>query len=136
MSDKTTAAQEPAAELPTIPFWGPAIVLEAWRPLLAGNAEMSGAVTDAFSRMGREWTDFVSRRLTEDLGLSQRLAACKSPMEMWSTYIEFWQKAAEDYARECAALTQCATAVLDTGAAAQRRSRQTPMAAIPPAKAA
>ncbi len=137
MSEKSTAAQGSAAELPTIPFWGPTIALEPWRPLLAGNAEMSSALTDAVSRMGREWTDFVSRRLTEDLGFSQRLAVCKSPIEMWSAYVEFWQKAAEDYTHECTALTQCATAMLDTSAAAaQRRLRDAPIAAIPPAKAA
>jgi hypothetical protein len=70
----------------------PGFAFNAWAPALAN--------------LGSEWQEFVSRRLQDDLGLLQQLGSPQSPEQAWTACVKFWQKAAEDYAREFATMSQ------------------------------
>ena len=62
-----------ARPIPNIPF-APALAPMLWNPFLAADAE----ALREFSTIAREWQDFVSRRLREDVTLAERLARCSS----------------------------------------------------------
>jgi hypothetical protein len=50
--------------------------------------------------MNKEWTDFITRLLKEELALRQQIASCKTVQEMYSVYFEFIQKAVAHYQAE------------------------------------
>ncbi len=79
--------------------------------------------------MGLEWQDFLTRRFKQDLALLQRLAATKSPGEIAAAYVEFWQKAYDDYAKEYATVMNPASgpskkAIAATQSAAEEAAKE------------
>ena len=81
---------------------------EAWmemnRPALTAMAEFNGKVYENFAAMNaamnKEWIDFITHRLKEELALPQQIASCKTAQEMYTVYVEFFQKAIGDYQAE------------------------------------
>ena len=82
------------------PFMMPMIPFNAWNPFLAGAVTWNSQAHEGFAMLGLEWQDFLARRFKQDLALLQRLAAAKSPGEIWAAYVEFWLRAYDDYAKE------------------------------------
>jgi hypothetical protein len=84
------------------------IGFEAWvemnRPALTAMAEFNGKVYENFAAMNaamnKEWIDFITHRLKEELALPQQIASCKTAQEMYTVYFEFFQKAVADYQAE------------------------------------
>jgi hypothetical protein len=68
---------------------------ELWAPLISGTQEWYGR----FSFLTKQW-DFFQRRVKENLALVEHSMSCRTPIEVWSLYIEFLQKAAADYQKE------------------------------------
>jgi hypothetical protein len=56
-----------------------------------------------------EWQDFVGLRVKEDFDLMQRLTRSSTPNQILVAYIDFWQKAAEDYGNEIATISKLMT---------------------------
>jgi Phasin protein len=73
-----------------------------WRPCLSSSF---------FSTIATEWQGFVSRRLQEDLTLTQRLSQCRTPEQILAAYTDFWHKAVEEYGKELTTMTKLATGV-------------------------
>src|SRR3990172_6578224 len=75
-------------------------------PLLGGIQAWNGACGNAATAVGREWLDFLNRRMREDLALPERLASCRGFDEAWQVYAAFWQKAVQDYQQELSELVR------------------------------
>lgn len=58
-----------------------------------------------------EWASFMLSRYREELRLQQSLMACRSPVEAQRVWIEFLQRAAEQYQREFQKFGEIATRV-------------------------
>lgn len=103
----------------------PANVLGAWVPALSYGAEWNAKLQEGLSALGCEWQEFVSRRMQDDFGLVQAVSSAQSPEQAWTAYVKFWQKAAEDYAREFAAVSKLTGRLLTGGIdAVQRRKSE------------
>jgi Phasin protein len=68
---------------------------ELWAPLISGTQDWYGR----FSFLTKQW-DFFQRRVKENLALVEHFMSCRTPIEVWSLYTEFLQKAAADYQNE------------------------------------
>jgi Phasin protein len=90
-----------AGHTPNVPV-APGLALMMWNPFLTGDAEALGA----FGTAGREWQDFVGRRLNEDVALLQRLTRSTAPDQILAAYADFWRKAGEDYGSEITTMTK------------------------------
>ena len=66
------------------------------QPLLA-VAEMNGKLYEGIVAMNKEWTSFVNRRLKEDLGIAEQLAACTNAEDMLRTCTGYVRTAWTDY---------------------------------------
>jgi hypothetical protein len=100
----------------------PATAYELWGPALAGAVKWNGKMHEGLALLGSEWLDFVNRRLKQDLGLPQRLYACRSAEEVRQEYVAFWQQAVDDYQKELAVITKLASGFLNNSlTAAQSR---------------
>jgi len=66
------------------------------QPLLA-VAEMNGKLYEGIAAMNKEWTSFVNRRLKEDLGIAEQLAACTTTEDMLRTCTGYVRTAWTDY---------------------------------------
>jgi hypothetical protein len=86
----------------------------------------------SFIEMSDESQAFMSRRVKEALHLWQRLAGAKTPEAMWSAYMGFWQKAAEDYWSEYVTFTKLSGTLVSDMTAGQQASEP----ALPHAQAA
>src|SRR5689334_5516738 len=73
-----------------------------------------------------EWFAFVGRRMEEDLQLGEELAGAPGPAALWSAYRKFWQKAFEDYRRECLALGELYATMVTPARGLRRRLRNVP----------
>ncbi len=93
-----------------------------WNPVMALGTEWNSRVVEQCASVSSEWQTFVKRRLKEDLKLGQHLASARDPEEMWKIYVDFWQKARDEYAHEFAVLSKIAGSVLESGIEAVRRS--------------
>lgn len=99
---------------------------DLWNPLMVFGAEWNSRLVEQWASMSGEWQAFVKRRLKEDLELGKHLAAARGAEEMCKVYIDFWQKAQQEYAHEFALLSRKAGSVLETGLEAMRRSTEQP----------
>jgi len=62
-------------------------LFEMQRPTLEAVAEMNGKLYEGIAAMNKEWTSFVNRRLKEDLGIAEQLAACTGYVRTaWTDY--------------------------------------------------
>ena len=85
-------------------------------PMLGGIQAWNGACGNAATAVSREWLDFLSRRMREDLALPQRLASCRGLDEAWQTYATFWEKAVHDYQAEFSELVRLNGELISAGA--------------------
>jgi hypothetical protein len=72
-------------------------LLEMQRPTLEAVAEMNGKLYEGIAAMNKEWTSFVNRRLKEDLGIAEQLAACTTTEDMLRTCTGYVRTAWSDY---------------------------------------
>ena len=106
-------------------------------PALALGIQASKQTQEAAVLFGREWQNLVTCRVKEDLDLMQRLAASKTPEQVWSAHAGFWQKAAEDYWREFGTVAELSAKVMSSNiGAAQHYMEETASDLLPLPKAA
>src|SRR5262249_20771061 len=89
------------------------IGFEAYRPALTAMAEYNGKVCENLAAMNKEWTDFITRRLKEELAMPQQIAGCKSVQEIYTVYSEFFQKAIAHYQAEFEQLARLSKTLYD-----------------------
>jgi Phasin protein len=130
-------AQARDADQAASPFLAPAFALAMWNPLLAGAATLNGEAHESYATLVGEWQSFVGRRLKEDMAFAQRLAGCTMPDQFWTAYVQFWQKAAEDYGCECTTMSKLVAGITnETWKAAQSATEEAAKSAFPSRKAA
>jgi hypothetical protein len=99
-------------------FGVPAVPLGMWSPWLVGGARLNAQIQEGFGTLASEWQNFVSGRLKEDLTFMQRIMLCRTPDHVWSAHLEFWQKAMDDYGRECLRIGRLAGSMTSKAVAA------------------
>jgi hypothetical protein len=120
MPDKTNGGRaEVGFPAPMVPFSLETFV-ELNRPALAAMAQVNGKVYESLAEMNRSWADFLNRRLKEELGVPQQLAACKSVQEMYSVYAEFFNTAMADWQAELEQMSKLGRTLADDAVAAMR----------------
>jgi hypothetical protein len=77
--------------------------------LFFGALQANAQAQEVFGTIAGEWQAFLSHRIQEDLALIQRVTNSATPDQILAAYSEFWQKAAEDYRKEFAAVTKLLT---------------------------
>lgn len=75
-------------------------MIETWQPVSTSLQAWNGRCTATAAELCGEWTEFVARRLKEDIELPGRLAASRTLEDVWRTYTGFWQRLASDYQQE------------------------------------
>jgi hypothetical protein len=78
-----------------------------WLALMMPFAEsFTGPPLERAAGAFESWTQFVTRRFKEDLALGQRLARCRTPIDIQRAYLDFWNAAFDQYGRYYAQLLQ------------------------------
>jgi hypothetical protein len=113
MPDKTTNGRAEVGFPPMMMPFGFEAFMELNRPALATMAQVNGKVYESIATLNRNWVDFVNRRLKEDLGVPQQLAACKTVQEMYGVYADFFQTAVTDYRSEFEEMTKLGRSLAD-----------------------
>ena len=63
-------------------------------------ARTNGDVMKSLSDKPTQFGSFVSRRLTENFAMRQRLMTCKTPLEIAEVWAGFYQTAMQDYSTQ------------------------------------
>src|SRR5262245_35016052 len=106
MLDKPATDDRASDQLRPMAFGMPSWPVGFWGLAASREIAWNGRVFEGLARLGTEWVHFVNRRLTEDINLLPRLAACRCAEEVSNVYAEFWRTLGEDYSKELAALSQ------------------------------
>ena len=69
-------------------------------------AAFNTTMAENTARLYREWTEFMSHRLREDMALRQRLLSCTSGEDMAAVQAAFFKDAMEEYAAESRKMLQ------------------------------
>jgi len=102
-----------------------------WGTTMANTGDLNAKLHESYVAFAGEWQEFVSRRFNEDMGLVQNLAHARTPEDVWSAYVKFWQRAAEDYAQEQAILARRAGDIVNSHLMATQRTIGDVAAAMP-----
>jgi hypothetical protein len=79
-----------------------------WAPAITGCTVTNNKLRQSCLDFSVEWQTFVGRRISEDFHLLQELAAAKAPVQIWSAWSTFWQKAAQEYGTEYSVMAKLA----------------------------
>ncbi len=107
-----------------------------WGPAMAVGAEWNTKWRESCVALSGERQDFVSRRAKEDLELLRSVASAQTPEAAWSAYAKFWQKAAEDYTHQYAAMARLAGDFVSSGMTAAQHTLEEAAATTPAASKA
>jgi hypothetical protein len=66
-------------------------------PLFAIWAEMNGAFMETLATAQKDWSDFLHRRIKEDVAVGRRLMQSKSMADMHQVYSEYLANSFEQY---------------------------------------
>jgi len=137
MLNKATTRTGRSAAQGVDAFMFPGFTFNVWAPALSFSGEWNAKLGESFANLGSEWQEFVSRRMQDDLSLLQQMGSSQSPEQAWTTYVKFWQKAAEDYAREFATMSRLTGDIVNSSITGlQQRMQATASELQPTAKAA
>ena len=78
-------------------FVPPMIKSTLHTPLFAIWAEMNGAFMESIATAQKDWSDFLHRRIKEDVAVGRRLMQSHSLADMHQVYSEYLSNAFEQY---------------------------------------
>ena len=78
----------------------PAATAELWPPLTSGTQEWCSRCSSTIYALNKHWFEFLQKRAQEDFALPQYIMSCRTPVEVWTVYMQFLQKAVTDYQKE------------------------------------
>ncbi len=81
-----------------------------YEPMAARGAALGDALAHGAVEMNSEWLDFVSRRAREDLALSGKILACRTPSDAMMATAEFMRNAFAAYQGEWARMAEIGSA--------------------------
>jgi Phasin protein len=111
MSERSPRAIVDNADATTNIFLAPALVLGKWTSLFTSAPKRNEQANEGLATIAKEWQDFMRRRLKEDSVLIQRLTHSGTPNQILVAYVDYLQKAAEDYGDEIATMSLLITRV-------------------------
>jgi hypothetical protein len=107
-----------------------------WAPAVACGVDCNAKLCESTLALNREWQDFASRRMKEDMDLLQNLSRAKTPNAVWSAYAGFWQKFIDDYTHEQGTLAKLAGTLVSNGVLTTQKSLEAATTMSPLSKAA
>lgn len=96
-------------------------LMSMMQPAFAAAAEFNSKLYESAARFNAEWTQFLNRRLQEDLAIPQRLAACRSPQEAQQVWVDYWKTALGQYQDEMGRFAKMSETLAQQAAAAMRK---------------
>lgn len=109
----------------TIPFPDLARVSEINGTMLNETAKFNAQVGTAMQTIGKEWSEFVSMRLREDVQLFRAIHDCRSLQDLQQTYAQFWQTAFSQYGEEAQRLLRLTQGTVEDVTRAAKEARET-----------
>ena len=73
---------------------------DLWDPLTGGTQEWCSRCSSTIYALNKHWFEFLQKRAQEDFALPQYIMSCRTPVEVWTVYMQFLQKAVTDYQKE------------------------------------
>jgi len=73
------------------------IPVPASNPLLAVLTDINGKLLESAAMAQKDWSEFVHRRVKQDISVSQQLMNCQSLKDMQQIYSRYLQTAFEQY---------------------------------------
>ncbi len=73
---------------------------DLWDPLISGPQEWCSRCSSTIYALNKHWFEFLQKRAQEDFALPQYVMSCRTPVEVWTVYMQFLQKAVTDYQKE------------------------------------
>ena len=96
-----------------VPF-GIEAVMEMQRPTFTAMAEVNTRLYQSIAAVNNEWASFVNQRLKEDLAVPHQLAECKTVLDFYRVYAQFFQNACSQYQSGLEQMTKLGLAVTET----------------------
>jgi len=91
-------------------------------------ADFNGKLIESVAGAQKDWADFMTRRMREDVAVSQRLIRCQSLADLQDVYCNYLRKAVEQYQEQSQRALQkgqsAAEELADTAEARARESAQ------------
>jgi hypothetical protein len=109
----------------TIPFPDIARVSEINGTMLNETAKFNAQVGTAMQNIGKEWSEFVSMRLREDVQLFRTIHDCRSLQDLQQAYAQFWQTAFTQYGEEAQRLLRLTQGTVENVTRAAKEARET-----------
>lgn len=88
-------------------------MMQMQRPAFTAMAKINGRLYESVAAINKEWTLIVNRRLKEDLAVSQQLAGCKTLMDVYKVYAQFFQNACSHYQSGFEVMTKLSSSIAD-----------------------
>ena len=73
---------------------------ELTRSEFSGPQEWCSRCSSTIYALNKHWFEFLQKRAQEDFALPQYIMSCRTPVEVWTVYMQFLQKAVTDYQKE------------------------------------
>jgi hypothetical protein len=73
---------------------------DLWDPLIRGPQQWCSRCSSTIYALNKHWFEFLQKRAQEDFALPQYIMSCRTPVEVWTVYMQFLQKAVTDYQKE------------------------------------
>ena len=73
---------------------------DLWAPLITGTQEYCSRCSSTIYALNKHWFEFLQKRVQEDFALPLHIMSCRTPVDFWSVYMQFLQKALTDYQKE------------------------------------
>ena len=78
----------------------------AGNPLLTVVTGINGKLLESVATAQKDWSEFVHRRVKEDVAASQQLMSCQSLTDMQQIYSQYLQTAFEQYREQSERMLQ------------------------------
>jgi cation transport regulator ChaB len=78
----------------------------AGNPLLTVVTGINGKLLESVATAQKDWSEFVHRRVKEDVAASQQLMSCQSLTDMQQIYSQYLQTAFEQYREQSERVVQ------------------------------
>lgn len=99
-----------------IPFPDLARVSEMNGTVLNETAKFNAHIGTAMQNFGKEWSEFVGKRLREDVQLFRTIHDCRSVQDLQQAYAQFWQTAFTQYGEEAQRLLRMTQGTVEDAA--------------------
>ena len=95
--DHRSTTSAPFTSAGTFPAFGYDAMIAWNRPIIEAMNELTNRTFEKAAALNSAWSNFVQRRVQQNIDLPQRLAACRSPEEVMRVYGTWAQIAVEQY---------------------------------------